>query len=326
MKRRFYICLSIFLLLYFNLSTNSYAMNTTVSVDVAEIVVSCADKGGGYEINGKQYNEKRSFFRRKGDSIVIKAVPKYGFKLKGVTCDTDALIIVGTNCVSIENIDSNAKIEFDFVSTMTSKPKEELETQVCDGGESCPIKHFIDVDTNSWYHLDVDYAVENGFMNGITNEIFEPHSPTTRAMIVTILYRLEGKPNVKYTDIFDDVEREAWYTDAIIWANENGIVLGYGDGNFGPSDMVTREQMVTILYRYAKYKNYKIEKENDEIFLNFNDAEVVSDWAKESMKWACGVEIIKGMENNLIMPRNSTERCQIAAILHRFCENIVNKK
>ena len=186
----------------------------------------------------------------------------------------------------------------------------------------CPSKDFTDVDPDAWYHEAVDYVVENGLMVGTADDKFDPNGTTTRAMIVTILYRLEGKPAVSGTSPFDDVASGQWYTDAVIWASENGIVSGYGDGKFGPTDEITREQFATILYRYAQYKDYDVSVGEDTNVLSYNDAFDVSEWAMPAIQWACGTGLMQGDNQGNLLPGDSATRAQVATLIMRFIENV----
>jgi hypothetical protein len=141
-------------------------------------------------------------------------------------------------------------------------------------------------------------------------------------MIVTVLYRLEGMPAVSGANPFDDVAPGMWYTDAVIWAVQNGIVTGYNDNTFGTDDSVTREQLVTILYRYAKYKGYDVSVGEDTNILSYLDAFEISEYAIPAMQWACGAGIIEGSAGNLMPAANAT-RAQVAAILMRFVQGVV---
>ncbi len=194
-------------------------------------------------------------------------------------------------------------------------PEEEKEHE-------CPSKDFTDFDPDAWYHEAVDYVVANGLMNGVDNNKFDPNGTTTRAMIVTILYRLEGNPAITKESPFDDVAEGQWYTDAVIWANENGIVEGYGGGKFGPTNDITREQFAAILYRYAQFKGYDVSVGEDTNVLSFNDAFDISDWAMPAIQWACGAGLMQGDNQGNLLPGDSTTRAQAAALIMRFIENV----
>jgi hypothetical protein len=179
---------------------------------------------------------------------------------------------------------------------------------------------FTDVSESDWYYDSVGYVFKNGLFSGTSPTTFSPDTPMTRAMLVTVLYRLEGLPMVMGTNRFTDVESGQWYTDAVIWANTNGIVEGYDDGRFGPNDNITREQMAAILYRYATYKGYDTSASTD--LTAYADMSAVSVWALEAMKWAVAKGLITGMESTTLAPTETATRAQVATLLQRFGENI----
>ena len=179
---------------------------------------------------------------------------------------------------------------------------------------------FTDVYDRDWFFSDVAYAAQNGLMRGTSSDKFSPYSTTTRAMIVTVLYRMEGEPDAGENS-FIDVPDGEYYTDAVAWASENGIVNGYGQGRFGPNDSITREQLAAILYRYSVYKGYDVSVGEDTNILSFDDIAELSDYAYTSMQWACGGGIIGGMGDGRLAPKGNATRCQIAAVLHRYCDN-----
>lgn len=181
---------------------------------------------------------------------------------------------------------------------------------------------FADVDTDDWFFEDVAYVYENGLMSGTSADTFSPETATTRGMIVTILYRLEGEPEISGSCAFDDVKSGSYYENAIAWAAANGIVSGYDNGLFGPDDAITREQLATILYRYAQYKGLDVSVGGDTNILSYNDALDISEYAFPAMQWLCGEGIMSGSDGNL-MPMGNATRAQVAAFLHRFCENIL---
>ena len=194
---------------------------------------------------------------------------------------------------------------------------------VCDGGPDCPSHSMKDVDKTQWYHESVDYVISHGLMGGTSLTTFEPHSTTTRAMVVTVLHRLSGDGNTDYKMTFRDVPEGQWYTEAIRWGAKNRIVGGHTPWKFSPDDPVTREQMAAILYRYADYKGYDVSARAD--LSGFRDVRDISFWALANMQWANAEGLIGGMPDKTIDPTGDAERCQVAAILMRFCENIVNE-
>ena len=181
---------------------------------------------------------------------------------------------------------------------------------------------FKDVKAGSWYYDDVAYVYEHELMNGVGNNLFAPSASTSRAMIVTILYRVEGSPATNKKTTFKDLKSGSWYYDAVKWAAENKIVNGYSDTKFGPSEDITREQFASILYRYAQFKGYDLSKRAD--LSAYSDAKKVSSWAKEAMSWANAMDLIHGT-GQALDPRGAATRAQAAAILHRFLENVPPK-
>ena len=173
---------------------------------------------------------------------------------------------------------------------------------------------FADVSETDWFCEDVRWAVENGIFQGVGNGLFAPEQALTRGQLVTVLYRMVGSPEPKAEANFRDVAADSYYAKAVAWANENGIVLGMGDGTFDPDSAVTREQMVTIFFRYAKFCGVKTEAG---MLDAFRDAASVSDYAREAMGWAVKAGLVKGDGQDL-MPKATASRAQAAAILHRF--------
>ena len=179
---------------------------------------------------------------------------------------------------------------------------------------------FKDVSVDSWYYDAVSYVYRNGLMNGISATRFAPNAKLNRAMIAQVLYNLEGETR-SYPTVFSDVADSAWYADAVNWAADKGIVEGYGNGKFGPEDNITREQMAAILYRYADYKGYDVRASAR--LSGFADENQVSDWAEEAMSWAVAEDLMDGKGNNRLDPTGTATRAEVATILMRFCETIV---
>ena len=186
--------------------------------------------------------------------------------------------------------------------------------------EPAPTEPFVDVAEGDWFYDAVVYAYQNELMDGVGGNRFAPNSETTRAQLVTILYRLEGQPAVSGDLPFTDVESGTWYTDAILWAAQNNIVNGVSDTEFAPGDDLTRQQLVTILYRYAEAKGYDVSASAD--LSGYPDAGQVQDYARPAMAWAVAENIIQGMEDGTLKPAGNASRAQIATILMRFCEDV----
>ncbi|HHX13944.1 MAG TPA: hypothetical protein GX726_03190, partial [Clostridiales bacterium] len=178
---------------------------------------------------------------------------------------------------------------------------------------------FTDVLSGDWFYGAIKFVSLNKLMYGVGDNLFDPHGSMTRGMIVTILHRLEGTPEAKTANPFDDVAANKYYSKAIIWAAENDIVSGYGNSKFGPDDHITREQIAAIFMNYARYKGYDISARAE--LGKFADAGKVSGWAIDAMSWANAEALVKGDGVNL-NPTANAERCQAAAIFQRFIENI----
>lgn len=196
-----------------------------------------------------------------------------------------------------------------------SKDKDE------ENGEVELTMSFADVTAADWFYDTIKYTYENGLMNGVSENNFAPYANTSRAMLVTILWRLEGEPAPLGSCQFVDVPAGAWYTEAVTWAAEKGIVTGLTATEFGPDANITREQFATILYRYAKnYKGYDVSVGEDTNILSYTDAMTVSEYAIPAMQWACGAGLINGIDGAL-QPAGFANRAQAATILARFCQN-----
>lgn len=183
------------------------------------------------------------------------------------------------------------------------------------------INPFTDVHADDWFYNDVMFVYEKGLMSGACADSFLPYGNTSRAEIAVTLYRLEGSPAVEGRNSFTDMEHGAgkvWYYDMVTWAQQNGIMDGSGNGRFGAGESITREELVSILYRYAKVKGYDVtgtEKPD-----SFTDRSDVSDWAQEAMTWAVSRGIINDRGNNLLDPKGAATRAEVAVMLHRFIE------
>ena len=184
--------------------------------------------------------------------------------------------------------------------------------------------NFTDVAEGKWYTEAIEYVYHRKMMEGVGNNLFDINGTTTRAMIVTILWRLEGEPVVNYLMQFEDIPAETWYTEAVRWAASEGIVEGYSDTAFGPTDPITREQFAAILWRYARYKGYDVSVGENTNILSYEDAFSISEYAIPAMQWACGAGLMQGDGVNLT-PKADATRAQAAALFQRFCENVAEK-
>ena len=182
-------------------------------------------------------------------------------------------------------------------------------------------RRFDDVLRNAWYRDAVDFVVGNDLMNGVSYNLFAPNDTMTRAMVVTVLYRLEGEPHVYGGARFTDAVRGSWYADAVAWASENGIVKGTSDTTFSPKQDVTREQLAAILYRYSEYCGYRMS--GGMSIAGFSDAGEVSAYARDAVKWAYGIGLIEGRTATTLAPKGTATRAEVATILMRYCKYVM---
>ena len=238
-----------------------------------------------------------------GATVTLTPAPDAGYQV-GTVAVTDRF---GEAVAVTENADGT------YVFTM---PNGQVTVTVT--FEETPLP-FTDVMEGDWFYDAVVYAYETGLMDGVGDNLFAPNSQTTRAQLVTILYRLAGQPAVSGDLPFTDVESGTWYTDAVLWAAQNGIVNGVSDTQFAPGDDLTRQQLVTIFYRYAESKGYDVSASAD--LSGYPDAGQVQDYAQPAMAWAVAEGIVEGMDGTL-NPTGDATRAQIATILMRFCEGV----
>ena len=231
-----------------------------------------------------------------GKSVTFTFKPDKGYRVKDVKVDGKSVGAVTTYTVDKLTVSTRIEIEF----TNGTLP-------------------FTDVRESDWFYDDVVFAYENGLFSGTSDTTFSPNTSMTRAMLVTVLYRLEGQPAVNGRSGFSDVQYNGYYEDAVTWAADNGIVNGTSITTFSPNANVTREQMAAILYRYAQYKKYNTAASSS---LNgFTDQASVSGYATASLEWAVAEKLVNGSAGKL-MPTGNATRAQVAAILHRFVENV----
>ena len=234
----------------------------------------------------------------------------------GYTCETPVEVVFGYDgeITYVVTVDGEAYTGEDVVVVVT--PAEEP-------GEELP---FEDVNAGTeeaeadWFYDYVAYVYENGLMTGLDETTFGPNEKLARAQMAVILYRLNGSPEVEYTDVFSDVPEGIWYADAVIWAQQTGVVTGYTDtGEFKPNQDISRQEITTMMYRYAEYKEYSLEGGTD--FDEYPDAGMVAEFAKEAMSWAVGNGIISGKTDPVSLdPQGVTFRSECAAIMMRFVE------
>ena len=259
-------------------------------------------------------------YATEGETVTITATPDDGYMLDtlSVTAGSKELEVTdnGDGTYSFTMPSSKVSITAAFAEdpdwVEPEQPEEPGTTTVAD--------IFSDVTPGAWYTDAVQYAYDNGLMTGTSVTTFEPNTTTTRGMIVSMLHRLEGSPAVGIAD-FSDVAGGDWYADPVAWAASEGIVGGYGDGTFGPNDPITREQMASILYRYADYKGLDVSARAS--LDAYSDADSVSPWASDVMSWAVSEGIISGMTEDTLAPQGTATRAQVAAMFQRFLENVM---
>ena len=244
-----------------------------------------------------------------GLTVTVTLTPDEGYKADGVTV-TDAK----GNAVAVTD-KGDSKYTFRM-------PRSNVTVKASFTKDDTPVETglpFTDVKSGDWFYEAVKYVYDNKLMDGTSSTTFAPLMTTNRAMIVTILWRQAGSPVVNYAMNFSDVESGVWYTEAVRWAAAEGIVKGYSDTVFAPDDTVTREQLATILYRYAGYKEYDVSAKGD--LTTFADGSTVSTWAADGMTWAVGAQLITGKDGGKLDPTGTATRAEIATILMRFAEN-----
>lgn len=192
----------------------------------------------------------------------------------------------------------------------------ESDAQITANWIVCPSAHFMDVKEGDWWHQATDYVVQKGYMYGMSGTHFGPAVNMNRAQFVTVLYRMEGAPDVWNTHRFGDVPDGTFYTDAVYWALESGITTGTSDTTFSPSNQLTRTELVTFMYRYAMYKGY--DAQTVENLNGYTDSDEILPFAVEAWKWAVHQGIITGMTSNTLSPMSMTNRAQAATIFLRF--------
>lgn len=289
------------------------ATTMTFSVDLSGVAYYQAPSHGGSGSSGGSASTTYTLtFETNGGSAISKVT-----KNKGTTIDL----------AQYAPIKSGATFEGWYADKGLTKKitsvKLDANTTVYAKWTEAPVSGlpFGDVKSADWFYNDVKYVYEKGMMAGTAADVFAPNATTTRAMIVTILYRLEGSPAVTGTSAFVDVPAGQWYTDAVNWAAANQIVKGTSATTFAPNDSITREQMAAILYRYAQYKGYDVTKKAD--LSGYSDNSQVSAYAKDALAWANAAKLINGVTNTTLAPQGNATRAQVSAILHRFCDGVV---
>ncbi len=254
-----------------------------------------------------------------GDNVTITLTPDAGYESDGVTVTDEngkpiPVIDNGDGTYTFTQPDGRVTIRVRFSAVGSGY-------DICPKDHTCPIARFDDAAPTEWYHDGVHYCLENGLMVGISENTFRPGQATSRVMIATILWRLEGSPAVSggKSTRFADVPDHTWYTDAVEWAASANIVSGYNHNTFGPDDLVTREQLVSMLWRYANYKGYDVSVGENTNILGYQDIAAAGDWAIPALQWAVGSRVSVGKSGNILDPQGFSTRAEAASMLQRFC-------
>lgn len=270
-----------------------------------------------------------TFTVKSGETVAFKISTNTGYHIKAVYVDGKPIDI--REGYTFTNLGSDKKVYVEFektTATGTDTGTSDISSSIDledDPAISTPDNNklpFLDVKPGDWFYESVRYAFAKDILHGTGAQTFSPYVNTTRAMIVTILHRFENSPVViTDTNAFTDVKAGDWYEAAVKWAAANGIVNGYGNGKFGPNDLVTREQLVTILYNYARYKNYETNAAST--LSSFTDSKDISKYAQTPMQWAYTYKLMSGKTSTTLAPKDYATRAEVAAIVQRFDQNIV---
>ena len=246
-----------------------------------------------------------------GTTVTLTAAPAEGYVLKTLTV-TDA----SGKAVTLTEKDGK------YTFTMPASAVTVAAAFEKGAHTDCPAAKFSDVDVTLWYHEALDYVLNAGMMNGVGSTSFAPNGDLNRAMLVTILWRLAGEPSVNCAMPFTDVPDGVWYTEAVRWAFSTGVVNGMTATTFAPMESITRQQLVTMLYRYAQLKEYDTTMGGMAV-REYDDFESIADWALAAVDWAANAQLMNGRGNNMLVPEGTATRAEAAKLLMVFCKTIV---
>ena len=242
-------------------------------------------------------------YAEEGEWVYITVNPDAGYRLSDLTVTRPS-----GNTVKVEHVRGNV-FRFAMPGVRVTVDAEFVRTTM----------PFTDVSRGQWFYDAVSFVYWRDLMDGVTSTQFAPDATTTRAMVVQILYRMAGSPTVRGSSPFYDVSNGAWYADAVIWAEANDIVNGMTTTTFAPNTAVTREQLATMLYRYAQYRHYNTSAGANTNILSYYDANRISEYAFSALQWVCGEGIMDGTGTGYLSPQGQATRAQLAAMLMRFC-------
>ena len=248
-----------------------------------------------------------------GTVVTVTPKPDEGYTVDRITV-TDA----SGNAVEVK-FNGDGTYSFTQPSgavTITATFKVLTGASECPRDASCPMSGYTDLNMEAWYHDGIHYCLDEGLMDGVGTGLFAPNATTSRAMIVTILWRLRGSPEAEAAEMFTDVAPGDWYADAIAWATSEGVAEGYEDGSFRPNDAITREQLAAMLWRYAGSPG------SDGALSAFVDWADTSSWAQQALSWAVAQGLITGVDSDSLSPKGQATRAQTATILMRFAQSI----
>ena len=283
-----------------------------------------------------------------GTAVTLIATPNTGYSFDGWYENNVKIVSAELTYTFVSSSDRSLEARFNPIGgnvpplgDSTSQSSEDPLSQTSGGSQVSKVSEtdvnsaempqsgywsnpFNDVNPSDWFYDAVRFAFTTKLMKGMSDTMFSPGLDMSRAMLVTVLYRLEGEPTVSGNPSFTDVKSGEWYTNAIIWASQNSIVFGYSSEVFGLNDSVTREQVVSILYRYAGFKQKDVSASTD--LSGFSDLSDVSEWALSAMKWAVEEKIIQGRTDLAIEPQGTATRAEVATILKRYIENFLDEE
>ena len=244
-----------------------------------------------------------------GDTVTITAIPDAGYSVSSVNvtdADGDALRVLGSgNEYTFEMPDSRVSVAVVFAP---------------EGGTQPAPTTFPDVASSDWFAAAVDFVSANGLMTG-SGGVFAPNNSLTRAMIAQVLFNMDGAATAGTSSTFPDVNTGDWYIGAVSWASSQNLMSGYSNGNFGPNDAITREQLAVVLYNFARAKGYDTLASGQ--IEGFADGHTVSDWSAEAVRWAVGSGLLSGKSGGRLDPSGIATRAEVAQILMIFHQNVV---
>ncbi len=250
-----------------------------------------------------------------GETVTVVLTPDAGYRFKSISIKCADGSYISASFVS-ETVEHVATFTFTMPDCAVEVIAEFTEHSA---------SNYTDIRTDDWYYEAIQFVSDLGYFKGIDEDIFAPHWNMTRAMFVTSFGRLAGIDPSQYTDApaYTDVEEGMWYTAYIQWATEEGIVLGYGDGTFGPEDIITREQMALLMYKFIKWAGYDVEPQNSNWMNRYIDTDEISDWAKEAVEWSVGIGLMKGTSETTIAPKAPATRAEVAQLIKNFCDKVI---